>query len=105
MQLFAHAKITTKVETLQSRSTYIQLQRRRPQYMPKPNLLHINDENNDKRRKHINIKYHYVQEQRKEKQLSPIWIETGNNIADIFTKPLTSPKFDPFSNKILGVTP
>src|SRR6185369_516160 len=67
-------------------------------------IKYINDDNNDKRKKHIDIKYHYVKEQWKNGELEPKWIESENNVADIFTKPLTERKFIPLRNKVLGIS-
>ena len=63
---------------------------------------YIQDDNNDKRRKHINIKFHYVREQWKSNELKPQYIQTDDNIADVFTKPLVEVKFVPFRDKLLG---
>ena len=48
------------------------------------------------------MKYHYVREQWQEKELTPEWIATDKNVADMFTKPLVEAKFNPFRNQILG---
>jgi hypothetical protein len=63
---------------------------------------YIKDDNNDKKRKHINTKFHYVREQWKAKELTPGYIPTDKNVADIFTKPLVEVKFIPFRTQLLG---
>jgi hypothetical protein len=46
------------------------------------------------RTKHISLKYHHFHDQIKNGQLQIIKVDTHNNIADIFTKPLGKTKFE-----------
>jgi hypothetical protein len=46
----------------------------------------------NKRSKHIDIKYHYCREQVQEfKNFDLNYVPTGDNVSDIFTKPLDAP--------------
>ena len=45
------------------------------------------------RTKHIALKYHHFREHVKSKTISVEYIETGDQIADIFTKALAAPQF------------
>ena len=45
------------------------------------------------RTKHIALKYHHFREHIKSKTISVDYIETGDQIADIFTKALAAPQF------------
>lgn len=54
-----------------------------------------------KRSKHIRIKYHYVRQQVKDKIIEMEYVNTKNNIADIFTKILAYPVFAGLSEKIV----
>ena len=49
------------------------------------------------RTKHIDIKYHFVREAVKDRKISIIYVSTNENIADLFTKALARPKFEPFT--------
>ncbi|KAK9739429.1 hypothetical protein QE152_g9006 [Popillia japonica] len=55
-----------------------------------------------KKVKHIDIKYHFIREQIKNKIIEPIYISTQEQIADVLTKGLSSQKFTVFRDK-LGV--
>ena len=55
------------------------------------------------RRKHINVKYHYVREQFREGLLAPVWIETKQQLADLLTKALPAEAFTRFRNAIMGI--
>ncbi len=61
-----------------------------------------NDAAYHSRTKHIDIKYHYVREAIRDRKISMIYIPTNENIADILTKALARPKFEPFTTA-LGV--
>ena len=52
--------------------------------------------------KHIPIKFHFLQEQVTEKNIKLEYIETKEQVADIFTKPLPSETFEYLREK-LGV--
>ena len=54
-----------------------------------------------KRSKHIRIKYHYVRQQVKDKIIEMEYVNTKNNIVDIFTKILAYPVFAGLSEKIV----
>lgn len=46
------------------------------------------------RTKHIGIKYHFIRELVEDNTVIPIRVDTADNIADIFTKPLGRPTFE-----------
>jgi hypothetical protein len=48
-----------------------------------------------KKAKHIDVRYHYICKQHKAGLIKMDYVCTHNNIADIFTKPLTCPIFAP----------
>ena len=48
----------------------------------------IAENNTTDRRKHINIKYHYIRQQAELGVIAPEWVPTADQLADIFTKPL-----------------
>ena len=54
--------------------------------------------------KHISIKYHYVRELIKDKQVKMEYIHTKEQIVDIFTKPLPKDDYEYLRGK-LGVNP
>ena len=54
--------------------------------------------------KHIRIKFHFLREQVTEKNIKMEYIETKEQIADIFTKPLPRETFEYLRQK-LGVIP
>ena len=53
-----------------------------------------------KRSKHIDIKYHFSREQVENKTIKLIYVSTGNQLADVMTKPLAAPKFLEFRAKL-----
>lgn len=55
-----------------------------------------------KRTKHIDIKYHFIRQKLEENTISVAYISTGDQIADIFTKPLHGDRFA-FLRSKLGV--
>ena len=55
------------------------------------------------RRKHINVKYHYVRQLFREKVIKPQWVSTKENPADLFTKALPADSFTRFRDTIMGV--
>ena len=54
--------------------------------------------------KHIPIKYHYLREQVSQKDVKLEYIDTKEQIADIFTKPLPKEAFERLRKK-MGVIP
>ena len=50
--------------------------------------------------KHINLHYHFICEAVEDERIKMEYILTGDNIADIFTKPLPKPKFMEFIAKL-----
>ena len=54
--------------------------------------------------KHIPIKYHYLREQVSQKAVKLEYIDTKEQIADIFTKPLPKEAFERLRQK-MGVIP
>jgi hypothetical protein len=56
---------------------------------------------NHSRTKHIDIKYHFVREAVKEKQIKIKWIDTTKQLADIHTKALSGVVFERLRDKIM----
>jgi hypothetical protein len=54
-----------------------------------------------KRSKHIDVKFHFIREQVKEKKVELIHVNSEDQVADIFMKPLPTMKFENFKN-LLG---
>jgi hypothetical protein len=54
------------------------------------------------RSKHIDVKFYFIREQVKEKKVELIHMSSDDQVADIFTKPLTTVKFEKFKN-LLGM--
>jgi hypothetical protein len=54
------------------------------------------------RTKHIDIRYHFVRESVENKKISVSYIPTNDNVADVFTKALSKPKFQRFV-ELLGL--
>jgi len=46
-----------------------------------------------KRTKHIDVQYHYIREKYEDGEIQVTYVETNNQIADIFTKALTPERF------------
>ena len=55
----------------------------------------------NKRSKHIEVRFHFITEKIREKQIEIKYIPTSEQIADIFTKPLLPQKFKTFKDKIV----
>ena len=55
------------------------------------------------RRKHINVRYHYVRELFRKGIVKPEWVSTQDNPADLFTKALPADSFTRFRNVIMGI--
>ena len=65
-------------------------------------LMNRQSSNTSSRRKHIRVKYHYIQEQIKENIIQPEWIPTDQQEADIMTKALTRSTFERLRDQITG---
>jgi hypothetical protein len=55
-----------------------------------------------RRTKHLNIKYHHFREEVRKGTISIYHIRTEDQIADIFTKPLPEVHFVKFREKMMG---
>ena len=62
----------------------------------------IKDDRTVERRKHINVRYHYIREKYLEKELSPEWVPTEFQQADILTKPLSGIMFNRLRDSAMG---
>jgi hypothetical protein len=58
-----------------------------------------------KRTKHINIRYYFVTDRIKQKELTIEWCPTGDMVADFMTKPTQGALFKKFRDQIMGVIP
>jgi len=58
-----------------------------------------------KRTKHIHIRYFFVTDRIKNKELSVMWCPTADMIGDFFTKPCQGALFIKFRDQIMGVVP
>lgn len=56
-----------------------------------------------KRLKHINIKYHFIQEKVRDGVVKIMYLPSNKQIADILTKPLGKIMFEKFKNLIFGI--
>jgi hypothetical protein len=57
-----------------------------------------------KRTKHINIRYFFVTDRVRNKELSVEWCPTGDMVGDFMTKPLQGTLFSKFRDLLMGVT-
>ena len=57
------------------------------------------------RTKHIEIDYHFVREKVTKKDLAVAFVPTDEQIADIFTKSLSSSRFQTLRHKLMVVSP
>ena len=55
-----------------------------------------------KRTKHIQVKYHFIRDEVRSGKVELLYIPTEDNVADIFTKPVTKLKLDRFKTDISG---
>jgi len=53
------------------------------------------------RSKHIEIKHHFIRDHVNKKEIELIFVDTENQLADIFTKPLVEDRFNFIKNYIL----
>ena len=58
-----------------------------------------------KRTKHINIRYYFVTNRIKQRDLTVQWCPTGDMVADFMTKPTQGALFKKFRDQIMGVIP
>ena len=58
-----------------------------------------------KRTKHINIRYYFVTDRIKQRELTVEWCPTGDMVANFMTKPLQGALFRKFRDQIMGVVP
>lgn len=56
------------------------------------------------RTKPIDIKYHFIREKHQDKEIEIVYAPTENQLADLFTKPLPTPRFNQLRKQI-GVYP
>ena len=52
------------------------------------------------RTKHIDLRFHFVREAVEDNKITITYIPTEENVADIFTKALTRPKFEAFIERL-----
>jgi len=57
------------------------------------------------RTKHIEVDYHYIREKVLNRDLQINFISTHDQLADIFTKALSSPQFLDLAYKLMGLPP
>ena len=57
---------------------------------------------NHEKTKHIDIKHHFVREKFSEGIIDVMYIPTGDNVADLMTKPATKVKLDKFHQQLFG---
>jgi len=61
------------------------------------------EEGNLQRRKHINVKYHYLRHQVAKGFIRLVWVETSEQEADFFTKPLPHEAFIRLRKLVMGL--
>ena len=66
-------------------------------------ILMTEEEGNNDRRKHINVRYHWIRDQVTSRLISVHWVETKKQEADLFTKPLPPTAFEYLRDLIMGV--
>jgi hypothetical protein len=52
------------------------------------------------RSKHIEIKHHFIRDHVNKKEIELIFVDTENQLADIFTKPLVEDRFNFIKEKL-----
>lgn len=57
------------------------------------------------RTKHVEIDYHFIREKVVRGDLQVQFVSSSNQLADLFTKPLTGASFQLFATKLLKYTP
>ncbi len=58
---------------------------------------------NNKRTKHIDIRFHFIRHWIKEKLVELFYLRTDENDSDLFTKALPGEKFAKFTKRIMGI--
>jgi hypothetical protein len=77
-----------------------------PLFIDNSTAIHMTeDERGDARRKHINVRYHYIRSMIEDKEISAQWVGTDQQLADIYTKPLPRPKFIELRSRNMGAEP
>ena len=66
-------------------------------------ILLTSEDSTTDRRKHINVKYHYIRSQLKEGMIQMKWIETKEQLADIMTKAMPPLRFNYLQPIIMGI--
>jgi hypothetical protein len=78
---------------------------------PSPTLLYIDNTaaiavakegGKEERRKHIDVKHHCIVEAIDNRVIHVKWIQSSDNIADLFTKPLPNPRYRSLKDIVLG---
>jgi hypothetical protein len=64
----------------------------------------VDESNTGGRRKHINVKHHFLRDQIRDSVIKPEWIATAGQQADVMTKPLDRITFTRMRDLIMGVT-
>jgi hypothetical protein len=65
-------------------------------------MLMVNGDGQYNKRKHIAVKYHWIREQVTNKQIDVEWVDTHNQLADLFTKSLETTLFGYLSTMVTG---
>jgi hypothetical protein len=60
--------------------------------------------NSRSRRKHVDVKHHYIRERAQQQFVSVAWVSTVNQQADILTKPLVRERFKFLRDLAMGQT-
>ena len=95
----ALSEAVSEVKFIKELINIFDLKLRNPVKIYEDNIGVINIENYGnftKNSKHIEIRYHFVQECVKEKEIEIVKVDSNENIADIFTKALCKEKFTKF---------
>jgi hypothetical protein len=63
-----------------------------------------NGRSNSERTRHINIRYFFLHDRVREKEIAIVYKSTTDMLADMLTKPLQGEQFRAFRDKVLGIT-
>lgn len=63
----------------------------------------IEEDNNGGRRKHINVRYHFIRQVWQQGLIQLVWTPTAEQLADVLTKPLSRAQFTQLRDSILGI--